>query len=144
MKKINPGNFPVIFKILDGYLVMSAPDFGIIIKKRFDAFRQAEEIGNLYLDLVRKIDEEIKAISRRKGKIPEVRRLKDVLPKDTLVNYSVKEMSRVMGVSEDTIRRMSDEGTLSCKVTRGGHRRFSQEEMDRILANETHVFEERY
>ena len=48
MKKPNPGNFPVVFRIVDGYLLMSAPDFGITVKKRFDVFRKAEEIGNLY------------------------------------------------------------------------------------------------
>jgi excisionase family DNA binding protein len=131
MKKTNPGHYPVIFKIIDGYLVVHSPEFGMVVKKKFDLLRQAEEIGNLYLDLVRKMDEEIKALSKRKMKIPEARKLKDVLPKESQTFYSVTEMARMLGVSSDTVRRMADEGALKCRLTRGGHRKFTHAEMQR-------------
>lgn len=129
--KINPGNFPVILKIIDGYLVLSSAEFGLILKKRFDSFRKAEEIGNLYFDMIRKIDEEIAGRLRRKERIPEPKKLNQVLPVEASTVYSVREMSRVLSVSEDTIRRMADEGTLKCKLTRGGHRKFSAFELER-------------
>lgn len=128
IKKINPGDYPVTFKIIDGFLIMASFEFGISIQKKFNVLKKAEEIGNLYLDLVEKIDKEIKNRLKNKFEIPEARTLKKTLKIDTVKEEKkyipLKKVSKMLGVSVDTVRRMADENEIKCKKTRGGHRRF--------------------
>jgi excisionase family DNA binding protein len=46
---------------------------------------------------------------------------------------SLGPAARLLGVDPDTLRRWSDEGRIEAFTTPGGHRRFEQSEIDRIL-----------
>jgi methanogenic corrinoid protein MtbC1 len=50
-------------------------------------------------------------------------------------SYSTKELARMWDVSESTIKRWSDAGTLKCRKTVGGHRKF---ELNDILEFQNH------
>jgi excisionase family DNA binding protein len=54
--------------------------------------------------------------------------------KDELVTIS--EASRIMGVSEVTLRQWTDEGSIKAFVTPGGHRRYSKAELKKVLSLE--------
>ena len=49
--------------------------------------------------------------------------------------YSLGEASRLLGVHPATVRQWSDEGKLGAFRTPGGHRRFSRDEIDRLLGS---------
>ena len=42
------------------------------------------------------------------------------------------EVSRLLGVSPNTVTRWAREGRLSCQVTLGGHHRFDRELVDQL------------
>lgn len=44
-------------------------------------------------------------------------------------SYSTKELARMLGVSESTVKRWADAGLLKCRKTIGGHRKFHQDEI---------------
>nr|AIA10965.1 B12 binding domain protein [uncultured bacterium] len=44
-------------------------------------------------------------------------------------SYSTKELARMWDVSESTIKRWADAGTLKCRKTVGGHRKFELEDI---------------
>lgn len=50
-------------------------------------------------------------------------------------SYSTKELARMWDVSESTIKRWADAGTLKCRKTVGGHRKF---ELKDILEFQSH------
>ena len=43
------------------------------------------------------------------------------------------EVARLLHVSPQTVARWANEGKIRCDVTLGGHRRFPQSEVDRLL-----------
>lgn len=48
---------------------------------------------------------------------------------------SLGPASRILGVDPDTLRRWADDGRIRAYATPGGHRRFSQIDLERISAN---------
>jgi excisionase family DNA binding protein len=47
------------------------------------------------------------------------------LPGDAPMTLSTREVARILGVGEATVKRWADDERLSCRRTPGGHRRFS-------------------
>jgi excisionase family DNA binding protein len=47
----------------------------------------------------------------------------------------ISEASRLLGVSEATLRQWTDEGNLKAFVTPGGHRRYSREELREFMSS---------
>jgi excisionase family DNA binding protein len=54
------------------------------------------------------------------------------IEKDELVTIS--EASRILGVSEVTLRQWTDEGNVKAFVTPGGHRRYSKVELKKVIS----------
>jgi len=50
---------------------------------------------------------------------------------------SIQEASKILGVSESTVRRLAKDGTLPYSQTRRGHRRFSMQEIQEYLDSKT-------
>lgn len=48
-------------------------------------------------------------------------------------NYTLKEACKLLGISQQTLRRWEKTGKIKCVRTEGGHRRFPVEEIARIL-----------
>lgn len=50
---------------------------------------------------------------------------------------SLSQAARVLGIHPTTLRRWTDEGTIRCLRTPGGHRRFQQRDLDAFLEAQT-------
>lgn len=124
MANFNPGSYGVVLRILNGYLVATAPEFGITITKRFDDIRKREEIGTLYMDLVAKVSDEIKRRVQLGKPVPSPKKIPDLVPKNDPPTLSVADVARILQTSQDTVRRLVEDKKLKCTLTRGGHRRF--------------------
>ena len=48
---------------------------------------------------------------------------------------SIGKISKLFGVSGETIRRWSELGKIKCVKTLGGHRRYDLEEVKKLLEN---------
>lgn len=52
-----------------------------------------------------------------------------------LSSFSISEASRLLGVSDTSLRHWTDEGNIRAFVTPGGHRRYSETELRRFMAS---------
>lgn len=125
MPNFNPASYPIVLKIIDGHLTASSLELGITISRRFSEIRKAEEIGSLYLELISRIDQELGKRTARQERIPEPKKLKDLIPHEDPPVMSIREVALLMRVSADTVRRAVAAGRLPSYPTPGGHRRFS-------------------
>ncbi len=133
MGNFNVGAYGIVLRILNGYLVASAPEFGITITKRFDEVRRSEEIGALYLDLLKKVTEDIQKRQRLKQTIPVPKTPLDLVPKSEPPTLSISDVARMLETSQDTVRRLVSDRKLKCIFTRGGHRRFRSSDINLFL-----------
>ena len=104
--------------------MVSSPDFGIHVSKHFDEIRKAEEIGTLVIDMMKKIQAEVSKNQKTGITLPEPISLSDLSPKNDPARLSISDVARILETSQDTVRRLVEDGTLKCTTTRGGHRRF--------------------
>jgi len=139
MGNFNPGAYGVILRIVQGYIIVTSPEFNITISKRFDEIRKSEEIGKLYLDLVAKVTEEIKRRTQLGKAIPTPKKVPDLMPKNDPPHLTVADVARILETSQDTVRRLVDDNKLKCTLTRGGHRRFRAADIDSYLSNAGNV-----
>lgn len=63
-------------------------------------------------------------------------RLKSLSPRPQL---SISEASRLLGVSETTLRQWTDEGKIKAFITPGGHRRYSRVELQQFMGSQKRV-----
>jgi excisionase family DNA binding protein len=131
----NVGAYGVVLRILNGYIVATAPEFGITISKRFDEIRKSEEIGALYLDLLKKVTEEIQKRQRLKQNIPQAKPPIELTPKGDPASLTVRDVASMLQISQATVRRLVEDKKLKCTVTRGSHRRFRYSEIEAYILN---------
>jgi excisionase family DNA binding protein len=127
------GKYGVILRIVHGYLIASSPEFGITVTKKFDQIRKSEEIGKLYLDVLAKVSDEIKRRTQTGKPIPEPKKIIDLLPKSDAPTLTVADVARMLETSQDTVRRLVEDESLTCTLTRGGHRRFRPSEIEKYI-----------
>lgn len=129
--------YPVTVRILNGYIEVSAPDFGIIkATKTLDDLKSKRDIGDLVIDVINSCNQEI-AEHRSKGKaLPTPSKPRGVMehPNDFReVLLSMKEVEELLKVSCETVRRLCKSGALNYIKTTGGHRRFRLKEVEAFL-----------
>jgi len=61
------------------------------------------------------------------------------MPNDQPSLLTISQASRMLGVSEVTLRQWTDEGRLEAFVTPGGHRRYSEAELRRFMGTGNRV-----
>jgi excisionase family DNA binding protein len=49
------------------------------------------------------------------------------------MDLTVKDVARILGISIGTVRKWTDEGYIEASRTPGGHRRYSQDDIDAFL-----------
>ena len=52
---------------------------------------------------------------------------------------SISQASKMLGVSEVTLRQWTDEGLIEAFVTPGGHRRYSEAELRRFMGSKSRI-----
>lgn len=129
--------YPVTVRILNGYIEVSAPDFGIIkATKTLDDLKSKAEIGDLVIDVINTCNKEI-AEYRAKGKgLPTPSKPRGVMerPGDFKeVLLSMKEVEGLLKISCETVRRLCKSGALNYIKTTGGHRRFRLKDVESFM-----------
>ena len=128
-KTLTAFDYPLVVRQNLGFITISVPDLNIImaedipvkgkLEKHF-LMKIAKTIGLTWL----KIDEQIK---REQTKIAKPSKTKKILSplfkKKPLKN---NEASKILGVSENTLRRMVKRRQIACIKTARGHRRFTE------------------
>lgn len=133
MGNFKAGQYSVLLRIINGYLVASSPEFGITVTKRFDEIRKMEEAGKVYFDVLKKITEEVDRRKLKNERLPEPRKALDLVPKGEPPSLSVTDVAKILQVGPDTVRRLADNRKLKCSMTPGGHRRFKVSEIENYV-----------
>ncbi len=125
MKKFfSIGSYGIVFRIQNGFISANSPEFGLTITKRLDSVRKLEDIGMLYFSLIERISDDVKGRQKRKEKIPTPKESIDLVPKAEPSNLKITDVARMLEMSVDTVRRLTESGKLKSRKTPGGHRRY--------------------
>lgn len=118
----HPASYPVVIRLVQGYLTASIPDFEIHLAERAELIDEAV-IGRLILTAWKRCDQKLKGGSPlEQGRTPSS--TEKILPTSVLDRpLSIREASREAGLSEATLRRACDRSELQADKTPGGHRR---------------------
>lgn len=129
-KSITPFDYPIVIRQQLGMITVSVPDLNIVLAEdlsvggRLDKgflTKLAKSVGRAWL----KANEEI--LKKDENKIPTPSTTKEIFSaKYKSKPYTASEAAKFLGVSVNTLRRMSDRGEIKTGYTAKGHRRFSE------------------
>lgn len=128
-KTTTPFDYPIVIRQNMGFLTITVPDLNIVmaeeipitgkLQKNF-LIKVAKSVGLAWL----KVDKQIKRKQARLRKPSPTKRIMSPLFKNKPIN--TPEAARILGVSENTLRRMVKRKEISCVKTAKGHRRFTE------------------
>lgn len=128
-KRLTAFDYPLVVRKNLGFITVSVPDLNIImvedmpVKGRLEKhflLKLAKTIGLCWL----KVDAQIKL---EKTKIAKPSMIKKILsPMYKNRPLKINEASKILGVSENTLRRMVRRRQIACVKTARGHRRFTE------------------
>lgn len=129
-RTITPFDYPIVIRQQLGMITVSVPDLNIVLAEdlsvggRLDKgflTKLAKSVGRAWL----KTNEEI--LKKDENKIPTPSTTKEIFSaKYKSKPYTASEAAKILGVSVNTLRRMSDRGEIKTDYTAKGHRRFSE------------------
>lgn len=129
-KAITPFDYPIVIRQQLGMITVSVPDLNIVLAENLSLggtidrgllMKVAKSVGKAWL----KANDEIN--KKDINKIPKPSQTKEILsPKHKTKPLTASEAAKVLGVSVNTLRRMSDRGEIKTDYTAKGHRRFSE------------------
>lgn len=129
-RPLDPRRYPIVIRVVEGYIEASQPDLGIYrARKKFDDIKKAEDIGNIVLDLMKEVVERYYELLSHAEELPLPSYPKGTLNLMITPSLSIRTAANLLGVSQDTVRRICADGQLRYNLTRGGHRRFSLAEI---------------
>lgn len=129
-KAITPFDYPIVIRQQLGMITVSVPDLNIVLAEDLSIggkidkgllMKVAKSIGKVWI----KAHEEI--LKKDENKIPTPSTTKEIFSaKYKSKPYTASEAAKILGVSVNTLRRMSDRGEIKTGYTAKGHRRFSE------------------
>lgn len=133
-----PLDFPVVIRQHLDYLLFSVPDLGISIVQDLppDGRLNAQFVHEAAKNLARiwlKSTERLAILKSNQIKTPEPSKTKTSILAEKERGLSTREVAKSLGVSENTVRRMVEDGFIRCEKTAGGHRRFYQNDIEQAL-----------
>ena len=124
--------YPITVRILNGYIEVQVPDFGLIrAKKRWDDLKKAKDLGDLILGVIQEVTDICNSQKRKPLPVPSKPR--GAFEIETADLLTTQDVQRILQVSHETVRRLSNQGTLESFRTTGGHRRFKRTEVEQML-----------
>ena len=122
-------DYPIVIRQNMGFLTITVPDLNIVmaeeipisgkLQKHF-LMKVAKGVGLAWL----KVDQQIKRKQARLRKPSATKKIMSPLFKNKPIN--TPEAARIIGVSENTLRRMVKRRQIACIKTAKGHRRFTE------------------
>lgn len=62
----------------------------------------------------------------------------------TATEYTTKDIAKILGVTQRTVQLWSESGKIEFRKTAGGHRRFTQDTVNKLLANQKDLENEQF
>jgi excisionase family DNA binding protein len=120
----------VFYKSGIGYLSGYQPDFDYRVIEPY----RPNDVGQAEMMMI-KIRREIAARAKSPSPTPPKKsaKLLDIPERN---NLTPRDVARRLNLSEMTVRRLADEGSIKCAYTPKGHRRFSESEIERFIESQ--------
>ncbi|MBC7466596.1 MAG: helix-turn-helix domain-containing protein [Bdellovibrio sp.] len=122
-------DYPIVIRQKLGFLTITVPDLNIVMAEEIPVtgklekhflMKVARSIGLTWL----KVDKQIKRKQAKLRKPSPTKSIMGPLFKNKPIN--TPEAAKILGVSENTLRRMVKRKQIQCMKTAKGHRRFSE------------------
>lgn len=133
-------DYPIVIRQNMGFLTITVPDLNIVMAEEIPVTGKLEKhflmkvargVGLAWL----KVDKQIKRKQARLRKPSPTKTIMGPRFKNKPIN--TPEAARILGVSENTLRRMVKRKQISCVKTAKGHRRFSEASLKKWVERTT-------
>ena len=127
--------YPIVIQVIKGYLSIYQPDFDYRVMEPY----RANDVGQtemLIMKMRRELSLKAKMITDP-SKLPIASQSKSLMAETDPTILTTKDVSRLLGVSSMTIVRLADDGSLPCKKTPKGHRRFKRSDVEKLACNDS-------
>ena len=132
-KTFAPEKYPLVVQVIEPYLTIYSPDFDYRVAEPY----RPNDVGQTEMMIIkirREIASKITKFISTDQVVPSPTKSKavfSVIEHDTL---STSEVSRLLRVSDETVRRLAERGELKFQTTPGGHRRFARNAVQEYIA----------
>ncbi len=128
-KRLSAFDYPIIVRKNLGFITISVPDLNIVMTEEIPITKKLEK--NFLIKIAKNIGLAWVKVSHQIHRKQACRRLpsktKNILgPRFKDKPLKIAEAAKVIGVSENTLRRMVKRKQISCVKTAKGHRRFTE------------------
>ncbi len=128
-KTLSAFDYPIVIRQNLGFITISVPDLNIIMTEEIPLTKKLEK--NFLMKIAKSVGLTWVKVSYQIHRKQTAKRLpsktKDILsPRFKAKPYKIAQASKVLGVSENTLRRLVKRGEISCIETPRGHRRFTE------------------
>ena len=122
-------DYPIVIRQRHGFLTITVPDLNIIMAEEIPVTGKLEK--HFLMKVARGVGlawlETNKRIKRKQARLRKPSPTKNIMgPLFKNKPINTPEAARILGVSENTLRRMVKRKQIPCVKTAKGHRRFSE------------------
>jgi excisionase family DNA binding protein len=131
-KQIKPEAYPLIIQVIHNHLMIYSPDFNYRVVETW----RPEDIGQtemMVLKIRKELSNRLQLSSGRNTSPPLPSSPSSLHLVEDQDWISTRDTARLLQVSEETVRRLADQGGLACRLTPGGHRRFNRKTVSDYL-----------
>lgn len=132
----NPEEYPVVIRRVGNYIRAINYEFNVEHFEELVVFSETEKllhIAQCVAGVYLKIEQKIASFERAGRPCPIPRSSQEIFSPQLKDEISLKEASRLLGEKSHNVRRMADDGELTIRRTRKGHRRFSRSEIENLI-----------
>lgn len=137
-KSLSPFDYPIVIRQNLGFITISVPDLNIIMTEEIPVTKKLEK--NFLIKIAKTIGltwvKVSHQIHREQTKRRPPSKTREILsPRFKNKPLKIAAAAKIIGVSENTLRRMVKRGQIECIKTARGHRRFTESSLAKWTEN---------
>ncbi len=138
-KSLSPFDYPVVIRQNLGFITISVPDLNIIMTEEIPVTKKLEK--NFLIKIAKTVGMAWVKVShqihRKQTRTRLPSKTREILsPRFKHEPVKIADAARIIGVSQNTLRRMVKRGQIGCVKTARGHRRFTESSLNKWLENQ--------
>lgn len=140
---IDPLSYTICIRVVQGYIIVSQPDLQLVeAELSWDGLKSFQQMGRLVANMWDRIIRTVSEAQARGKELPSASSPKEAVNIPKLSWVGIPEGAKYLDVSESTLRRLCNNGTIRCKRTKGNHRKINLEDLHRFKREGQTYFEQ--
>ena len=133
MSHYSPHHYTLVIEYHNGHRTVFSPDFDF--RFTIPANSDPHRYSVIAMQMVeREIECRLKELDKRGLPHPVPIKWREISAAST-ETITINDVSKMLGISESSVRRLVDSGRLPAQTTAGGHRRFLRADVEALLRN---------